>query len=117
MVTKWGFSDEVGIVYHDGELGEHASEETRLKIDKEVKRLCDDSYKRATLLLKSCHREHVRLAEALLEYETLTGKEILDLVNKNKRPDKKVENTAGGGRGDTSIVEGTVMAREAASIQ
>jgi ATP-dependent metalloprotease len=106
MVTKYGFSDEIGVVFHDGELGENAAEETRQRIDKEVKRLCDESYQRATDLLKKYHREHERLSEALLEFETLTGKEIDDLVHKNIRPKRAVENKRGGAKGDTSILSG-----------
>jgi ATP-dependent metalloprotease len=106
MVTKYGFSDEIGVVFHDGELGENAAEETRQRIDKEVKKLCDESYQRATDLLRKYHKEHKSLSEALLEFETLTGKEIDDLVHKNIRPKRVVENTRGGAKGDTSILSG-----------
>jgi len=117
MVTKYGFSKDVGIVFHAGELGEHAAEETRVLIDKEVKRLCDESYTRATECLKKHSREHKRLAEALLEYETLTGKEVYDLVQKNVRPKKKKENNRGGAKGDETILGGKpahILAKERA---
>ena len=52
MVTKFGFSNEVGIVYHGGGTGEEsASGKTRASIDEEVKRLTDQAYKRATVRL------------------------------------------------------------------
>jgi ATP-dependent metalloprotease len=52
MVTKYGFSEEIGLVHHGGQTGEeHASDETRNKIDSEVKKLTDSSYKRAKDLL------------------------------------------------------------------
>ena len=48
MVTKFGFSDDVGIVYYGGETGgEHAGGQMRNQIDKEVKRLTGASYERA----------------------------------------------------------------------
>eukprot|EP00957_Ditylum_brightwellii_P112146 8550604-Ditylum_brightwellii.AAC.1 len=49
MVTKYGFSDEVGIVYHGGSTGEEsASGSTRAKIDEEVKKLTEKAYERAS---------------------------------------------------------------------
>ena len=48
MVTKYGFSDDVGIVYYGGEAGgEHAGGKMRDQIDDEVKRLTRASYERA----------------------------------------------------------------------
>jgi len=77
MVTKYGFSDKVGIVYHGGSTGEQsASVETRDKIDVEVKRLTEAAYIRAKELLKNYSREHRLLAETLLEYETLSGRKL-----------------------------------------
>ena len=80
-MTKYGFSDEVGIVFHGGDTGEEtASAETRASIDEEVKKMTDSAYKRAKHLLTKYSWEHKLLAETLLEYETLTGDEVRDLV-------------------------------------
>ena len=50
MVTKYGFSDEVGVVFHDGATGEEsASSATRAKIDAEVQKMNMSSYQRATV--------------------------------------------------------------------
>jgi ATP-dependent metalloprotease len=71
MVTKFGFSDEVGIVFHGGSVGEEtASDETRSKIDHEVRKLTQGSYERAKALLQKHSKAHHLLAETLLEYET-----------------------------------------------
>merc|ERR1712232_463363 len=108
MVTKYGFSDELGKVHHDGKQGEKASEKTRAKIDAEVKRLLDESYARATDILKRHKREHILLAETLMEYETLSGDEVRDLVLKGKRPSRNVVNVKGdGSRGDQSLFAGS----------
>lgn len=105
LVTKYGFSDEVGIVYHGGNTGEEsASAETRSKIDAEVKKLTDASYKRATELLKKYSKEHHLLAETLLEYETLTGEEVRNLVERRVKPNRPIINRKGGERGDTGIL-------------
>jgi len=107
LVTKYGFSDEIGIVYHGGTTGEEsASDVTRAQIDAEVKKLAENSYKRAKDLLKRYSKEHHLLAETLLEYETLTGDEVRDIVKKGKKPNRPIINKDGGARGDRSILAG-----------
>jgi ATP-dependent metalloprotease len=104
MVTKWGFSEEIGIVFHGGENGESASAETRARIDAEVKKLTQEAYVRAKDLLQKHTSEHKLLAETLLEYETLTGDEVRDLVKKRVKPKRSVINKNGdGSRGDSSL--------------
>lgn len=90
MVTKFGFSDSVGIVYHGGEVGEEASAETRAMVDTEVKKLTQGAYTRAKALLTKYADRHRLLAETLLEYETLTGDEVRDLVKKGIKPKRPV---------------------------
>ena len=105
MVTKYGFSSEVGIVYHGGNTGEEsASGATRAKIDSEVKQMAEDSYKRAKDLLKKHSKEHHLLAQTLLEYETLTGDEVRDIIKKGKKPNRPITNKEGGARGDRSVL-------------
>lgn len=106
MVTKYGFSPEVGIVYHSGDTGEQsASEGTRTKIDDEVKRLTDASYQRARDILRKYSKAHYLLAETLLEYETLTGDEVRELINTGKKPNRPIiSKSADGARGDTSVL-------------
>lgn len=105
MVTKYGFSDEIGLVNYGGQTGEeHASEETRNKIDAEVKKLTDASYRRAKDLLTKYSRQHHLLAKTLLEYETLTGDEVRDLIKKGVKPKRPVINKEGGARGNREVV-------------
>merc|ERR1712151_1274047 len=78
--------------------------QTQSKIDQEVKRLTSQAYQRATNLLKKYSKEHHMLAETLLEYETLTGDEVRDLIKKGIKPKRPVINTEKGARGNTSIV-------------
>ena len=85
MVTQFGFSDELGNIDYANEqesfLGSYQSHsnispETQHKIDAEVRRLVDEGYTTAKRILTEHADEHHRLANALLEYETLTGNEI-----------------------------------------
>jgi ATP-dependent Zn protease len=105
MVTKYGFSEEIGLVNYGGHSGEeHASDETRNKIDAEVKKLTDASYKRAKELLTRYSKQHKLLANTLLEYETLTGDEVRDLIKKGIRPKRAVINKDGGARGNQGVL-------------
>ena len=57
------------------------SESTAQQIDSEVKRLIDDAYHQATEILKSKQDKVELIAKALLEFETLEGSQIEDLIN------------------------------------
>ena len=99
MVTRWGLSEELGTVSY-GEnndevfLGmqvnrqQNVSEATAQKIDSEVKRLVETGYKDATRILTEKRADLETLAKGLLEYETLTGEEITDLLN-GKKPNRE----------------------------
>ncbi|RMX69393.1 hypothetical protein DD238_002442 [Peronospora effusa] len=87
MVTKYGMSENVGLVFHDLR-GNDTSATTRKIIDDEVKKLCDASYKRAKEILVSKHSDLEKLAQALLEYETLSGAEI-DKILKGEALERK----------------------------
>ena len=99
MVTQWGFSDVLGTVsYGDNEqevfLGhsvarsQNVSEETARIIDAEVKRLVTDGWNEARKILKRKSGDLEKLAQALLEYETLSGDEIRDLLEKGIAPER-----------------------------
>ncbi|XP_027353632.1 ATP-dependent zinc metalloprotease FTSH 4, mitochondrial-like isoform X1 [Abrus precatorius] len=81
MVTKYGMSDEIGLVTHNyNDNGRSMSSETRLLIEKEVKNLLERAYNNAKTILTTHHKEHHALANALLEHETLTGSQIKALL-------------------------------------
>ncbi len=88
MVTRWGYSDKLGLVsYGDNQeevfLGhsvsrtQNVSEETANIIDSEVKRLVQAGYDEAKRILTEKLDDLHTLAKALLEYETLSGDEII----------------------------------------
>jgi len=85
MVLRWGMSDKVGNVdyeqAHEGYMGNAAggfsvSAHTKELIEDEVKRMIDEAYESAHAILTERKDEWERLAQGLLEYETLTGEEI-----------------------------------------
>ena len=99
MVTKWGMSDKLGPLQYEasqeGYLGmgqtqrTMAGAETNKLIDAEIKDLVEGAHKRATDILKGNEDQLHLLAQAMLEYETLTGEEIDRLLADGKidRPD------------------------------
>ncbi|WP_238368725.1 ATP-dependent zinc metalloprotease FtsH [Mesobacterium pallidum] len=84
MVLRWGMSEKVGDIdyaeAHEGYQGNTAgfsvSAHTKELIEEEVKRFIRDGYDTAYRILTEKHEEWERLAQGLLEYETLTGEEI-----------------------------------------
>jgi cell division protease FtsH len=87
MVTRWGLSDKVGTIDYSEEDGSKFyaaqkvfSEETGKVIDEEVRRIVDEALQRAKKILTEKKADLEKLAKSLLEYETLTGDEIKDLL-------------------------------------
>jgi cell division protease FtsH len=87
MVCEWGMSEEMGPlafgkkeeqIFLGREIAQHQdySEETAIQIDREVKKLVLEGDKVARTILEGQREELIRLAEALLEYETLNFEEV-----------------------------------------
>jgi len=92
MVTQWGYSDKLGKVSygenqqeiflgHSVAQTKNVSEETAQIIDEEVRRLVDEGFAWAKKILTKRKKDLEALAQGLLEYETLTGGEIDDLLD------------------------------------
>ncbi|MCC5994783.1 MAG: ATP-dependent zinc metalloprotease FtsH [Oceanicaulis sp.] len=91
MVTQWGYSKDVGLVDYGNDQGEvflgqqlvqstSISADTASKIETEVKRLIEAGYQEARRILTEKKDDWETLAEGLLEYETLSGEEITNLL-------------------------------------
>ena len=89
MVTEWGMSKKLGMVAYTGDdhnnspfsgSTRHFSEQTAREIDEEVKSLIDVAYNEARGYLYNNIDALHRLAAALLEFETLTGEEIRQVM-------------------------------------
>jgi cell division protease FtsH len=71
------------------------SAHTKELIEDEVKRMIDEAYQNAKKILTDKHDEWQRLAEGLLEYETLTGEEISRVIRGD--PPESGDHTGGAG--------------------
>ena len=102
MVTRWGLSDEIGPVDYGEDQGQvflgqqlvqssSVSEETSKKIEEEVRKLIQKGMDDARDIMTKFRDQWTALAEALLEYETLTGDEIRALINDGTLPDRPDE--------------------------
>jgi len=95
MVTEWGFSKKLGpLRFSENEeevfLGrsvtqsKHMSDATAKTIDDEIRRLVETGETKAREILTKHRKDLDNLAEALLEYETLSGKEVAELLKGGK---------------------------------
>ncbi len=107
MVTEWGLSDAVGPVFHgksnedmyaSGAGDKTRSEKTSEAIDTEVRRIVDEGYDFAkSILTKHLDQLHV-LAKALIEHETLSGKQIKNLLLGNSIDEEDEPDFPGDGK-------------------
>ena len=91
MVCDWGMSplgmislgDRQDQVFLGRELAraQNFSEETSRKVDEQIKIIIDKAYERATKILKEKKAALEKVAEALLEYETIDGKHVHEILD------------------------------------
>ena len=120
MVTRWGLSDAIGPVDYGEDQGQvflgqqlvqssSVSEETSKHIEEEVRKLIQTGMDDARKVMTDYRDQWSMIAEALLEYETLTGDEIRAMINDGKMPDRPDEpdpSAGGGGVGSAVPVIG-----------
>jgi len=115
MVTKYGMTEELGPVeYGENEeevfLGrsvartQSVSEAVAQKIDKEIRKLVDEGYNKAKEILTTKIDDLHKVAKALLTYETLTGEEIENIINKNIYPANKEDLKEGNDKDKGSVL-------------
>ncbi|KAG5488677.1 hypothetical protein JIQ42_00291 [Leishmania sp. Namibia] len=111
MVRQFGFSDAMGFVDYgtpDTAEGAYISDETKLKIEKEVHRLVEQAYLETKELLLSHRAELEAIANNLLKYETLSGKDLEKILKgeaipgRPPRPSHVTESKAASPRGGNS---------------
>jgi cell division protease FtsH len=92
MVTEWGMSKKLGPLHYGADQQEvflghsvtqtkNMSDATAEIVDTEIRLIVDRAYQRAETLLTEHADQLERLAQALLEYETLSGDEIKTLLD------------------------------------
>jgi len=112
MVTQYGMSDEMGpLAYGENEqevfLGhsvarqQNMSEDTQRRIDAEVRKLVEEGYEKARSILQEKMNDLHTIAKGLLEYETLSGEEIINLL-KGEAPHRPEDDTPSGTPGTGS---------------
>jgi cell division protease FtsH len=118
MVTKWGLSEELGPLMYDeaqeevflgrsaGTQSKSISADTAQKIDKEVRRISDECYARATVILTENRDKLDAMADALMTYETIDAAQIEEIMAGREpgAPSNWSDDSAGGdetGGGDT----------------
>ncbi len=92
MVTQYGMSEKFGLIgletveskYLDGKASMHCGDATAAEVDQEVMRLLKESYERAKELLTENRDALDKIAEFLIEKETITGKEFMRIFHEIK---------------------------------
>ncbi|MDX6765744.1 MAG: ATP-dependent zinc metalloprotease FtsH [Candidatus Methylacidiphilales bacterium] len=105
MVCEWGMSEKLGMVQY-GDHDEYVflgremsrargySEETAREIDKEVLAVVNTAYERASDLIKANRDKTEAIALALLEYETLDGTHVEDIMKHGEMKNPPPKNAA-----------------------
>ena len=103
MVTRYGMSDAFGLIglesvesmYLDGRTVMNCSDQTAAKVDEEVMRILKEAYDKAVTLIRENIEILDAISEFLLEKETITGKEFMEIFNrltgKEEAPVEEVE--------------------------
>ncbi len=103
MVTQYGMSEKFGLIglesiqnrYLDGRAVSNCGQKTASEIDKEVMKLLRDSYEAAKKLLSGHRKALDKIAAFLIEKETITGKEFMEIFHEVEGidPEEKKEKT------------------------
>lgn len=120
MVCQWGMSERMGMIQYSDDDGyvflgremaksKHYSEHTAQEIDAEVKRIIDEGYAVSRKLIDT-HRDKLELiAQTLLEYETLDGSQVDEIIRTGKftapPPQPKIEPPPTGAQAATPLPE------------
>ena len=121
MITQYGMSDKFGMVglesienrYLDGRAVLNCADETAARIDEEVARRMKEYYDRAVNIIKENRDALEKIAEYLIEKETITGKEFIKMYREIKglpepedeKADKAEANKTGDNKADVAVTE------------
>ena len=92
MITQYGMSEKFGMMalesvenrYLDGRNVSYCSNITEALVDEEVQKVIKDCYNKAVEMLKENREVLTKIAEFLIEKETITGKEFMEILNEYK---------------------------------
>lgn len=123
MVTRYGMSKRFGLAglstvesqYLEGRDVMNCSDKTAAEVDEEVVSILKESYEKAKELLADNREVMDKLAAFLIEKETITGKEFMEIYRREKgipEPEEKKEDEAGA-TGKSEAGAETIQAKEA----
>ncbi len=131
MITQYGMSKKFGLIglatvesrYLDGSAHLNCSDATAAEIDTEVVNLLKESYEKALELLRENREIMDKIAEFLIEKETITGKEFMEIFRREKGlPEPEEKNKKAEGEeanaedsAESTTTENGVDSKEAAS--
>ena len=89
MITQYGMSEKFGLIglesiqnrYLDGRPVSNCGQQTASEIDEEVMKMLKDAYEEAKQLLRDHRQSLDRIAAFLIEKETITGKEFMEIFH------------------------------------
>jgi cell division protease FtsH len=108
----YGDNEEEIFLGHSIARTQNMSDETQKLVDDEIHRIVDEGYKTAEKICKKYTKQLHIIGEGLLEYETLTGDEIKNLL-KGKPPIRDYDDDSGGSKAAASAVPSTGKAKKA----
>lgn len=101
MITQYGMSDKFGMAglesvqnkYLDGRNVSNCSEETKTEVDNEIVAVLKACHEKAVKLLQDNMKALNEIAEFLINKETITGDQFMEIFNKVKAEREAAENT------------------------
>lgn len=107
MVMEWGLSNEIGMIDYGDNPNDYKpkqiSTETSARIENEIRRIVDEAYNRAKMILTENMDDLHKIAQALLEYELLSGDEIKGLLKGEPIIRGESDNDQGGTSPPSSV--------------
>ena len=94
MIAQYGMSDRFGMAalekiqskYLDGRNVPNCSEETRTQLDNEIIKVLKEAHDKAEMLLGENMEALHKIAEFLIEKETITGEQFMTILNEIRNP-------------------------------
>lgn len=123
MVTQYGMSEKFGLMglatqenqYLTGRTVMDCGDATAAEVDQEVMRILKESYEEAKRLLSENRGVMDKIAEFLIEKETITGKEFMEIFHEYKEMENNAEASSEAGEETTADFPEEIMNSETAS--
>ena len=124
MITRYGMSERFGLMglakvqdmYLSGRASLECGDQTATQIDEEVKKMLDNAYDEAKSILRSNITALHKIAAHLIEKETITGKEFMQILSEVRQSEKNADNSGQQNTDDTNAPENAAGDRGAGEI-